>query len=113
MKIYCWCIFLLVTSLAHAEPQSFDLTLTGQTIAGPHPNEDSAVRRLIASFVERLFVRKYELKETPPNGGFNVCLDPNGDDGYWGIYSDLGAIAIRNSVWEINLVDGCEPPRKP
>ena len=107
MKLLIAIMLLAMGNFASAEPRCYDLVLTGKTQAGPNANEDAAVRKLVASFVERLFVKTYVLQDSPVNGGFHVCLDPNGDTGYWGIYSDLGAIAIRNSIWEINFVETC------
>jgi hypothetical protein len=100
---------LLLTSfnVFAADPRSFDLLLTGKTAAGPHPNEEAAVRRLVARTVENLKVKKYLLRTTPTNGGFQVCLEPVADGGYEFIVGELSAIAVRESIWEITLVDRC------
>jgi hypothetical protein len=98
--------FFSLQSMA-AAPESFDMLLTGKTSAGPNANEDLAIRRMIAGFVENLKVKKYLLRLTPANGGFHVCVDPAGAEGYNYILGELNSIAVRESVWDIKLVRSC------
>ncbi len=90
-----------------AEPRSFDLLLTGKTAAGPHPNEEAAIRKLVAGAVENLKVKKYLLRPKLPYGGFRVCLEPVEEGGYDYIAGELSVIGIRESVWDIQLVRRC------
>lgn len=92
---------------ASAAPQSFDFLLTGLTAAGPHPNEDLYVRKLIAGFVENLKVKKYLQRPRPVNGGFQVCLTPIDDAAYNYILGELQTFAIRNSKWDPRIVRTC------
>lgn len=90
-----------------ADPQSFDLLLTGRTAAGPNANEDAFIRKMIADFVEKLKVKKYILRPTPANGGFRVCIEPSVNGGYDYIIGELNTFAIRESLWEPTLVRNC------
>jgi hypothetical protein len=47
------------------------------------------------------------MRVKPANGGFRVCIDPAGEDGYNYIYGELNTIAIRESVWDVQLIRSC------
>ncbi len=102
-------VLLILFSLnAHAvDPKSFDILLTGRTPDGPHVNEDAAIRKLIAGTVQSLQVKKYFLRPTPVNGGFRVCIELVENGGYEYIVGELSAVAVRESIFEINLVERC------
>ena len=88
--------------------ESFEMLLTGKTQAGPHPNEERYVRKMIGGFVENIYVAKYLLRDTPANGGFQVCVDPADDLAYDRIVDELNRFAIRESIWEVTLSKACE-----
>lgn len=94
---------------AHAvEPQRFEITLTGRTSAGPHPNDEAAIRKLVAGAVEHLKVQKYFLRAPPANGGFQICVVPVADGGYDYLVGELSAVSVRGSILDIQLVAACD-----
>lgn len=103
-------LFLSSGAAMAADPQSFDILLTGKTAAGPHPNDEKATRKLIAGLIENLKVENYYLRAKPERGGFRVCLDPVADGGYRFIVGELSSISPRESVWKIDLIESCEKP---
>lgn len=98
MKCFAALLVLVSFQVSAAPLESFDLLLTGKTAEGPHPNDDIFVRKMIATFVENLNVKKYVLRATPANGGFRVCLTPADQNGYNAILGELNRISIRSSV---------------
>lgn len=103
-------LFAILVSLNANALESFEFTLTGKTASGPNANEDAYVRKLIAGFVEKLWVKRYFLRTTPANGGFRVCVQTTDDTAYGHILGELNGFAIRESIWDIKEIHGpCRP----
>ncbi len=107
MKFFALILTFFSVQAFAADPQCFEITLTGKTEAGPHPNEEAAVRKIIAGAVENLKVSRYILRAKPANGGFRACIEPIKEGGYEYVVGELSAIAIRESVFDVSLVNRC------
>lgn len=107
MKISLVLAMFIFSNVVFAAPQSFDMLFTGKTAAGPNANDDVFIRKMIAGFVNDLKVKKYLLRAKPVNGGFRICIEPVAEGGYDFIVDQLNAISVRNSVWDVKLVQVC------
>ena len=75
----------------------------------PNPNDFDAVRLAIGSLVADLQIKKYVFIASGFEGGFAVCLAPNGQQGYENMIQKMSTIEINSNetAYTIKHVEKC------